>query len=82
MTAFKTPASFGEEPMSERKQKCLQYLYPMVFFLNLLAPVPFWIAYVIGQINLENKNFFENTGHLLEWYKKYYFIVAPYIVLL
>ena len=54
----------------------------MVFFLNLLAPFPFWIAYVIGQINLANKNFFQNTGQLFEWYKKYYIIVAPCIVLL
>ena len=54
----------------------------MVFFLNLVAPFPFWIAYVIGQINLANKNFFQNTGQLFEWYKKYYIIVAPCIVLL
>ncbi len=48
MTAFNTPATFGEEPMAERKQKFLYYFNPIVLFLNLLVPLPFWIAYVIG----------------------------------
>jgi hypothetical protein len=49
MTAFNTPAAFGEEPMSERKQKCLKYFNLIMVALNLLFPVPFWLTYVIGQ---------------------------------